>query len=767
MISLPRIQTLVMMMVVCAVSACQGETFPGEHWQTRTPEEMGLDSAVLDRMREFMQGRGCVIRHGCMVYSWGDCAARGDVASAAKPWYSFFLFKAVADGRISDFDAKAAEYAPCLGDLNATLGGKDRGITFRHLATQTSCYGVSEAPGTAFDYNDWQMALFFDTLFLGVYGAAYDTVDDAVLHPILTEVLGCEDTPTFMALGGNRQGRVGVSPRDFCRFGYLFLRQGRWKDRQLLSGEDVALLTTSPLPGAFPRTRAVPADMCPDQRSIGSERIPDNQCDHEGSYSWLWWTNGVNRDGRRHWPDAPVDVYAALGHRNGMRGMAVFPSLDIVLSWNDTVLGDMDDVANPLNTVFGLVREAAAVTPISGQIVADPKNRAWLARNGDKNGDGRQDPFFLCGPGDPEDFLYRGQRRADGTRDGDQDAILAKMAGTGANALYFQAVRSHGGDGDATHNPFVNGDPALGLEENILCQWEGWFRSMDDSGIAAFFILYDDSADVWKTGDTVGPEEKRFLGQIVRRFEHHRNWIFCVAEEYGEALTPARVRGIAAAIRAADKHRHVIAVHKNDSLSFDEFAGDPNIGEFAVQWNRDSADALHAGALEAWRRAGGRYGLNMAEAEGFGFGATAREKCWAVAMAGAYVMALGWNFNTPNTPSTADLAMCGHLVRFFESAGFNAMSPHDELRAAATRYVLAAPGNAYIAYTPDAGGALGLKDMKPGDYALVWLDPETGMRLTADSVHVDGGEQQWNRPAGFDNAVTLHLKRTTTTVTQR
>lgn len=42
--------------------------------------------------------------------------------------------------------------------------------------------------------------------------------------------------------------------------------------------------------------------------------------------------------------------------------------------------------------------------PLPGQIIVDPQNPSWL-----KYQDGG--PFFLCGPGDPKDFLYRGSLR--------------------------------------------------------------------------------------------------------------------------------------------------------------------------------------------------------------------------------------------------------------------------------------------------------------------------------------------------------------------
>ncbi|HOM49258.1 MAG TPA: hypothetical protein PK491_12140, partial [Candidatus Hydrogenedentes bacterium] len=94
------------------------------------------------------------------------------------------------------------------------------------------------------------------------------------------------------------------------------------------------------------------AALCEGARSHGSQRIPDDQCDHGGSYSWMWWVNGVDREGRRYWCDAPDDTFAALGHKNGMRGMAVIPSLDIVFSWNNTRLGTLPESSDVLNDAF-------------------------------------------------------------------------------------------------------------------------------------------------------------------------------------------------------------------------------------------------------------------------------------------------------------------------------------------------------------------------------------------------------------------------------
>lgn len=318
--------------------------YPGKTWAVRDPEQVGLDSEKLDRLGDFMGGRGCVVRHGYLVSTWGDVSRRADVASACKPVFTHLLLKVIEEGKVPGLDSPVVRWEPRLDGLNAALGFKDRQITWRHLANQTSCYGVQESPGTAYDYSDFNMALLFDTLMENVYGVSRDRVDAEVLHPRLADLLECEDRPTLMAFGlQDRPGRLGISVRDFARFGLLYLRQGMWNGKQILSREAAIAAVSSPVAAALPRTAGKPAEMIPNQRTIGGG---NNQTDHLGSYSLAWWTNGIDRDSHRHWPHAPPDTFAALGH-GGRRGVAVIPSLDLVLSWNDSRLNgaEMEDRA--------------------------------------------------------------------------------------------------------------------------------------------------------------------------------------------------------------------------------------------------------------------------------------------------------------------------------------------------------------------------------------------------------------------------------------
>ena len=389
---------------------------------------------------------------------------------------------------------------------------------------------------------------------------------------------------------------------------------------------------------------------------------------------------------------------------------------------------------------------AALAAPPSDTVVSDERNPRWLYR---ANGS----PLFLCGPGDPEGFLYRGSLRPDGTREGDQSLIIDRLAGTGANSLYVMAVRSHGGDGDATQNPFVGNDPALGIQEAVFDQWEEWFQALDDAGVIVYLFLYDDSCRVWNTGDLVGAAEEAFVRAVVDRFYHHANLIWCVAEEYSEAFSSTRASALAAIIGDEDGNSHPVAIHQTSGLVFD-FANDPHVDQFAVQYNMGTAAQLHAGMVTAWDLADGRYQINMTEAAGYGTGSEARRKSWACAMGGAYVMILGMDVLTT---AISDLEDCGRLVGFFESTGFDRMEPRDDLALAGTDWVMAADDGESILYASDLAGSLGRRDLAPGLYDLRWFDCATGFEVIQSSVPVVGGDAVWSKPGGLGPEVAAHL----------
>lgn len=311
---------------------------PGDRWDVRTPGEVGLDPFKLRDLAELVGGRGCVVRYGYLCSAWGDVTRSADVASAMKPVISTLLLLAVQEGRLTSVDALVADYEPALKGLN---GGKDARITWRHLASMTSGYGLAEAPGEAWAYNDYAIALYYDVLMQKVFRQN----GTEVLRSRLGRVLGFEDDYSFEAFGpDDRAGRLAISVRDFARFGLLWARGGRWRGQQVLSPGLVRIALNSPVPASTPRTSGREADMLDGQRTVGGGK--DQTPTGPGFYSFNWWLNRTDGQGRRLFVGGPSDLFVASGH-GGVRAVWVLPSLDMVVSWNDASVEDHD--ASPGN----------------------------------------------------------------------------------------------------------------------------------------------------------------------------------------------------------------------------------------------------------------------------------------------------------------------------------------------------------------------------------------------------------------------------------
>ncbi|HEU4405870.1 MAG TPA: hypothetical protein VFS43_11440, partial [Polyangiaceae bacterium] len=326
--------------------------FPGETWATTTPEEAGLDGAALAALSTSLGGEGCIVRGGALAYCWGDPADDYGTVDAAGPIYTTLLFLAVQEGLIAGLDAPVVEAEPRLGEINAALGFKDKNLRWSHLATRTGGYGVAEPPGQAYVDSGLELALFFDTLVLNVYGATYETMNAEVLRKRLGDRLGFEDGPSLSASGAPEEiGRLTISIRDMARVGLLYLRRGRWADGQLVEERFAALPGNDRLPSDFPVTEGLASEVIAGQRSLGAPPAPGVTPDHDGSASWYWTANGVDRSGARRWPDAPADTYCAL---DGDEGVCVMPGLDLVVSFDDVALGGQASQ----NNIFAQIAKA-------------------------------------------------------------------------------------------------------------------------------------------------------------------------------------------------------------------------------------------------------------------------------------------------------------------------------------------------------------------------------------------------------------------------
>jgi CubicO group peptidase (beta-lactamase class C family) len=349
-----------------ARSADANAVFPAEHWRFCKPEHVDLSSAKLDALRDLVEGRGCVVRNGQMAYTWGDQRQSADIASAMKPVLSTLLLIAIQEIKIASIDEEICHSEPRLRELN---GEKDAKITWRHLASQTSGYGLIEEPGRAYSYNDFALALYYDTLMQKVY----QQVGTDVLKTRLAGPLGFEDAFTFEAFGPNdRAGRLALSVRDFARFGLLFLRSGHWRDTQVIDSNLLAKAVSSPIPNDTPLTSGKETAMLSGQRSIGGGRniTPIGP----GYYSFNWWLNGLDKSGRRLFVDAPADTYVASGH-GGLRMLWVIPSLDLVVSWNDAKVDDQDSSPGNANSKCNQAARLICEAVLDNQSAAKPQKK--------------------------------------------------------------------------------------------------------------------------------------------------------------------------------------------------------------------------------------------------------------------------------------------------------------------------------------------------------------------------------------------------------
>ena len=322
-----------LLLVACAAALQAKEpepSWPNPDWPRATPAEVGLDEAKLAQARDYALtggGSGCIIRHGRQVLAWGDPKQLYDLKSTTKSFGATALGLALMDGKVK-LDDPAKQFCPDLGvppDTNAQTGWLDK-ITLRMLATQTAGFekpgGFGKLlfePGTKWHYSDGGPNWLADCLTLVYRRDLNELMFERVFGPI---GIGRDDLrwrnnsyrPRQLDGIARREFGAGISANidAMARFGYLYLREGRWKDRELLprsfvelarrTSPDVARLPVLEPPGATERFGAASAH-----------------------YGLLWWNNN---DGTL--ADVPRDAFWTWGLYDSL--IVVIPSLDIVVA---------------------------------------------------------------------------------------------------------------------------------------------------------------------------------------------------------------------------------------------------------------------------------------------------------------------------------------------------------------------------------------------------------------------------------------------------
>jgi hypothetical protein len=416
-----------------------------------------------------------------------------------------------------------------------------------------------------------------------------------------------------------------------------------------------------------------------------------------------------------------------------------------------------------------------------GALIVAGRNPGYLKYNGGG-------AVFLSGPDNPEEFLYLGSLNADGTRSGGgQGEMIARLARAGVNAfhcLIFRMKRCNiKQEGDDTHCPFIDHEPGKALNPAVLDQWDNWLAEFERAGINVDFEFYNDATDVERMGwklDAAGnlhPDERRFIAGIVERFKHHKNILWSIEESCNKLpreRTP-HFKKIGALIAETDNYHHPIVQSfvvpddpegdfpKNGVMT-DDYAGDPNIR--VVTWlhvppNGKDYARQHAAYLRYAQMDRGRF-VTMKN-ETFHHprqGEQSRRYMWSCAMTGLHTLEAYHHAGGPKPTDDATLRDDGLVRRFMEQTDFYRMESRDALAAGSTKWVLARPGESYIAYTYDYWGPMGLRDLPPGQYDFLWFDPVSGIQIEQRAVAVSSSDASWVKPASLGSEVAVYLKRT-------
>lgn len=415
---------------------------------------------------------------------------------------------------------------------------------------------------------------------------------------------------------------------------------------------------------------------------------------------------------------------------------------------------------------------------LPGQVIVAGSNPGYLKYNGGS-------PVFLCGPDNPEDFLFRGRLNPDGTRSGGgQKETIERMVRAGVNAFHCQMTRmrrcNYKDEGDDTHTPFVDHDPSKGLDEDILNQWDGWLDLLEKNHIIVHLEFYNDATDVEMMGWTLDsqgnlpPDEKRWIEGIVRKFKHHKNIMWGIEESCNKlpsARTP-HFKKIGELIARTDNHNHPIVqsfVVPNDpegdfpadGITSDEYIGDPYIR--VVTWlhvvpHKDDFEKQHLEYLSYYKRDASKFVVMKNETYHHPrSGRSSRIYMWSCAMTGVHCLEAYHHAGDPSHEKA--LRDDGRINTFMQQTNFHKMKPRDDLAAGSTRWVLANPGDSYIAYTYDYSGPMGVMSLATGTYDLKWFDTVDGDTVIQTGVSVPSGDVTWSRPDSMSNEIALYIRR--------
>jgi CubicO group peptidase (beta-lactamase class C family) len=312
-------------------AAVANPVFPGADWQMSSPEAEGMDAAPLDNIDAYCVEHGCravvIVRHGRIIWEryWGGWneTSTDNSWSMAKSVVSALVGIAIDEGKIKGLGESASDFIPewrgsqrekiTIGQLLSMTSGLTWAMLYDPLSGDTIkmlqkddqlAYALNRQiyrePGTDWYYSDGDAESFSRVIKAATGMEVGEYAQEKLFGPI-----GMRSADWMTDQRGQAMTYCCImdTARDFARFGYLFLRNGKWAGQQVVP-EDWVKTSTQP-----------------------------SQIENM-NYGYYWWLYDF--------PNAPKDLYAAMGFAT--KRLYVIPSLDIIavrlgegddLNWND------------------------------------------------------------------------------------------------------------------------------------------------------------------------------------------------------------------------------------------------------------------------------------------------------------------------------------------------------------------------------------------------------------------------------------------------
>ena len=274
---------------------------------------------------------GMILKNGYLVTRWGDTERVDMTFSVTKSFLSTTAGLAVDAGIITDVNDLVGDYI-----WDGTFDGDHNSqVTWKHLLEQNSDWsgelwdgkdwadrppregGIDtwknrelRTPGTFFEYNDVRVNVLAYALTHTWRKPLPQVLKEQLMDPIGASTswrwFGYDDAwSTIDGLqmqsvtgGGHSGGGMFISAEDMARFGLLFLNNGVWDGKRLLSEAWV--------------------------KAVQQPSTPNP------NYGYMWW---LNQQGTRHWENLPEHLYYAAGFGGNFIVIDQENDLVIVLRW--------------------------------------------------------------------------------------------------------------------------------------------------------------------------------------------------------------------------------------------------------------------------------------------------------------------------------------------------------------------------------------------------------------------------------------------------